>query len=117
MMERTNLPVKREDDGELLGFVAKDPTSWTARTIFGYVIARADTQTSAASIVRSKGLSILKGMWRFQDTDGEWYPCVLKETYENRVIVIRTNELGFQDPEHYKLVTIKDPSESNLVKA
>ena len=110
--------VLREDDGEALGFVTKDATAWAATTIFGYVLARTEDRPTAEMIVRSEGLLVLKSMWRYyDDKDHEWYPCIIKQAYENRVVVIRTNELGFQDTAHYKLVTLKNPSETNLQKA
>ncbi len=92
-------------------------TSWSAQTIFGYIFARVESRSDAEEVVRQQGLSLLKGMWRYQDTDNEWYPCIIKQAYENRVVVVRTNEMGFEDAKHYKLVTIKDPNDSLLVKA
>lgn len=111
------IPIIREDDGELLGFIEQRHASWSAQTIFGYVFARVETKAEADMVVRTQGLNMLKGMWRYQDADNEWYPCIIKQAYENRVVVIRTNELGFQDPEHYKIVTIKNPTDSVLLKA
>ncbi len=114
----TKTPINREDDGELLGFIKQSHGGWSAQTIFGYVFARADNRAAVEEAVRSQGLSILQGLWQYFDKkDKHWHPCVLKETYENRVIVIRTNEMGYQEPDTYKLVTIIDPSETNLVKA
>jgi len=114
----TKTPIIREDDGELLGFVEKSSAGWTAQTIFGYVFARSDTQAAVEEVVRSQGLNILQGLWQYFDKkDRVWHPCILKEAYENRVVVIRTNEMGYQDPDTYKLVTITNPTETNLVKA
>lgn len=116
-MTSTHIPIFREDDGELLGFIGKDHASWKAMTIFGYVLARVEDEASAESIVRSDGQSSLKGMWQYKDSDGEWYPCILKQAYENRVVVVRTNELGFEDQNQYKLVTLKHPTDDVLLKA
>jgi hypothetical protein len=111
------IPVIREDDGELLGVVDRDKTSWMAQTIFGYTFARAESQAAAEDVVRSEGLQVLQGVWHYYDReDRAWHPCVLKEAYEARVIVIRTNELGYQDLDHYKHVVITNPSDTNLVK-
>lgn len=115
-MNRNKIPVIREDDGELLGFIANAQGSWTAETIFGYVIVRVETRAQAEMVVRTEGQSVLQGMWRYMDDDKEWYPCRIKKVFENRVVVIRTNELGFQDAENYKLVTLTDPTESVLMK-
>lgn len=112
------IPIIREDDGELLGYVEQDTAGWSAQTVFGYVFAR-DTQRQAVEeAVRAQGLSLLQGVWQYFDKDDkEWYPCVLKEAYQRRVVVIRTNAMGYQDPDDYKLVTLINPTETNLVKA
>lgn len=111
-------PIIREDDGELLGYVEQSHGGWAAQTLFGYVFARADNRAAAEEAVRSQGLNVLQGLWQYYDKkDKRWYPCVLKEAFENRVVVIRTNEMGYQEPGTYKLVTINDPSETNLAKA
>lgn len=86
--------------------------------MFGYVIDRTINQVAAEHIVRESGSEILKGTWRYYDeNEHDWFPCVLKEIYENRVVVIRTNELGFQEQESYKLATLKDPDDTKLQKA
>jgi hypothetical protein len=112
------IPVIREDDGELLGFVADDATGWTAQTIFGYVFARSKDRALVENAVREQGLSMLMGVWQYYDTDDKtWYPCLLKEVFEKRVIVIRANEMGYEDPDTYKRVVILNPNETNLVKS
>ncbi len=118
MNREGKIPVLREEDGELLGFVSRDISGWSALTVFGYRMARTEDRAAAETVVRSEGLLVLKGMWRyFDEHDKDWYPCVLKEVFENRVVVIRTNEMGFQDTSHYKMVTLRNPSETMLVKA
>lgn len=111
-------PIIREDDGELLGFTEKGSAGWTAQTIFGYVFARSDNETAVEEAVRSQGLLVLQGLWQYFDKkDHAWHPCILKEVFETRVVVIRTNEMGYQDPDTYKLVTITAPNETNLIKS
>lgn len=112
------IPINREDDGEMLGFIVKDSTGWEAQTIFGYPLAHTEDKESADQVVRSQGLNSLTGLWQYLDKDdGAWYPCILKEVFENKVTVIRTNTLGYQDPDDYKMVTIVKPSETNLIKS
>lgn len=118
MNSHAKIPVNRADDDELLGFVIQDKLGWIAQTIFGYEIARASDESAAARIVREQGLSFLTGIWQYLDPDDrDWYPCVLREVYEHRVIVMRTNKMGHPDPDDYKVVTIKEPSELNLAKS
>lgn len=112
------IPVIREEDDELLGFIEHEAAVWTAQTIFGYVFARVANQNAAEAIVRERGLSVLDGVWQYFDkSDKAWYPCRLKEVYELRVVVIRTNEMGYEDPDTYKHVTIIGPNDTNLVKS
>lgn len=107
----------REDDGELVGVVARDKTSWLAQTIFGYTIARTDSRSDAEKILLEKGLSSLLGMWQYFDPDEkDWFPCVIQEVYEVKVVIARTNEYGIEEPDAYKHVTLMNPSEENLVK-
>lgn len=114
----TKIPIIRQDDAELLGFIDQDSAGWTAQTLFGYVFARDDNKESVEQAVRAQGLTILQGVWHYYDKDEKaWFSCVLKEAFENRVIVIRTNAMGYQDPDDYKVVTLVHPTETNLVKA
>ena len=111
-------PYFREDDNELLGFIAHDGTSYQALTIFGAQISRSATRVEAENILRDRGLTYLMGIWQYYDKeDKDWFPCVIKEAYEHKVIVNRTTELGFQDPDDYKQVLLEDPTENDLVKA
>lgn len=117
MNREQKIPINRADDGELLGFVVKDRTGWQAQTIFGYAFARTHDQSSMEQVVREQGLSILTGVWQYLDEDDkQWHPCVLKEVNPSQVTVIRTNVMGYQDPESYKFVIIKDPDETKLIK-
>lgn len=110
-------PIHREDDNELLGFVVGNGASWEARTIFGYAIERTADRASAERIVREEGLVSLMGVWHYYDRDDQqWHPCILKEAYESRVVVVRTNQMGYQDPDDYKRVVITNPADTNLIK-
>lgn len=122
MIRRVNhnqkIPINREGDGEPLGFIVKDSMGWESQTIFGYPIAHTEDKESADQVVRTQGLYSLTGLWQYFDKDDKaWHSCIIKEAFENRVIVIRTTDLGYQDPDDYKIVTINKPSETNLIKS
>lgn len=118
MNNTQKIPINREDDGELLGFIAQGTAGWEAQTIFGYLIAHTSDKEAADQVVRTQGLYYLTGLWQYFDKDDKaWHPCIIKEAFENKVIVIRTNDLGYQDPDNYKIITIKNPSDTNLVKS
>jgi hypothetical protein len=111
-------PFYDEDTGEFLGFIVNDGTGFELQTIFGYLIARADSLKEAQRTLYSVGSEYLKGIWQYYDKDDkEWFPCVIKKAYEHQVIVNRTNSLGFQDEGNTKQVILDDPGDSELVKS
>ena len=112
------IPLYREDDNKLLGFIVQDGAGWRAETVFGYSISRVPTRAGAEAILEELGADYLKGVWQYFDNDEQqWYPCVIKQAHERQVTVIRTNAMGYQDPNDYKLVVINDVDETRLVKA
>lgn len=118
MLKAKRTPYYRIDDNELLGFLVDDGDSWQAQTIFGYQISRTESRKAAENILLEKGLSFLTGVWQYYDKDDhDWFPCVIKEAFEQKVIVNRTTELGYQDPDDYKQVIIESPTENDLIKS
>ena len=114
----TRVPFYKKDDKALLGFVVYDVTGWQAQTIFGYCIARVTSERDAQRVLSEQGASILTGIWQYFDRDDQqWHACILKDASEHTVTVIRTNDMGYQEPDTYKLYTIKHPTENTLVKA
>lgn len=110
-------PIYREDDDEHLGYVVRDDVGWQAQTLFGYTITRTETEHDAEVAVRERGLSFLMGVWQYLDKDDrDWHTCIIKEANPTRVIVIRTNVMGYQDPDDYKLVTLHKPTDETLIK-
>lgn len=111
-------PLYRDEDNEFLGLLVKETTGWSAQTIFGYTIARTETEKEAKEVIFERGLTYLEGVWQYYDKDDhDWFPCVIKEANEHRVTVIRTNVLGYQDPDDFKIVILKEPTDQNLVKS
>lgn len=112
-----SFPIYRDDDDELLGYVGEATSGWVAQTIFGYTIERTTDEAAAERVVREQGLSYLMGVWQYYDRDdGDWFPCVLKEVQERQVTVVRTNTMGYQDPDDYKRVVLRQPTEQQLTK-
>ena len=111
------IPINRKDDHELLGYVVNDHNSWVAQTIFGYTIERTTSQAAAEKVVKSRGLSFLSGVWQYLDpSDKEWHTCVIQEAFETQVKVMRTNAMGYEDPDDRKHYVVKHPSETTLIK-
>lgn len=116
--KKNSLPVLHPDTENLLGYVSEDTSSWQALTVFGYQIARTETKQAAQEILLKEGVSFLQGTWQYYDKDDKnWFPCVIKEALENKVIVNRSTELGYLDPDDFKQVIIENPTENDLIKA
>src|SRR5690606_11670042 len=83
----------RDDDGTLVGVIARDATSWLAQTIFGYTIARTTSRKDAEEVLLRSGLSSLRGVWQYFDADEkEWFPCVIQEANEKKsCLPVRTS--------------------------
>jgi len=117
MVRKNIIRIYSEDDDALLGCIVDDGSTWQAVTIFGYLISRTASRHEAEAVLRERGPDFLKGIWQYYDKeDNDWFPCIIKQAFEQRVIVNRTNNLGYQDPEDYKQVVIEDPSENDLIK-
>ena len=110
-------PIYDEDKKEIIGYLVKDHSSWDAQTIFGYTITRAETEAAAVAALHNQGRNYLKGVWQYYDKDEhEWHPCTIQSASETLVTVVRTNPMGYQTPESYKLVILKHPDENSLIK-
>ena len=118
-MNTEKTPIIRSDDDELLGFIVQiSAGSWEARTVFDYIITRTTDRQSAEETVRRDGLKFLSGIWQYYDKDDyDWHPCVIKEANQTNVTVVRTNVMGYQDPDNYKLVVIESPDETRFLKS
>jgi hypothetical protein len=118
VLKKNKIPVYSIDDDSFLGFIINDNTTWQVVTIFGYLISRTQTEKEAHAVLQNVGPTYLKGIWQYYDKDDhDWFPCVIKRAFEQRVIVNRTNTLGYQDPDDYKQVVIEDPTENDLIKS
>lgn len=82
MSETSRTEVHRDDDGELLGYVAThDDGTARALTVFGGLVRTTPDADSAEAELRSVGLSVLAETW--------WYgsePAVLLEASPGRVV-------------------------------
>lgn len=117
MTDSSRIPFQLDEDSSILGYVARDTTGWIAQTVFGYTIARTPDQHAAEKVLIDRGKTYLEGVWQYLDKDDRnWYPCVIQEAHEHKVVVIRTNEIGYQTPEDYKHVTILNPTDEVLIK-
>jgi len=63
--------IRRDGDGELLGFVVAAADGWTATTVFGAAVADSLPDRDAAEdVVRAVGLASLAEPWDYTGEDG-----------------------------------------------
>jgi hypothetical protein len=116
MLPSNAQPIYRNDDNELMGYVAQIGSMWNALTIFGYSFSVVEDQTAAKHKVLSEGLSIMSRIWQYYDQDEKaWFSCRIAEARSDHVTVIRTNVLGYEDSTTSKFYTIEHPDVSNFV--
>ena len=117
MNTANKIPYFKGEEHEPAGYVVHKDGAWQAQTIFGLPITYTTSKEEAERILDERGLSYLTGVWRYFDKDEQdWFPCVITEAYETKVIVKRTNELGYDDPDLFKRVILLSPDESVLIK-
>lgn len=59
--------VRRDDDGELCGYVAPDEGRWLSMTVFRGVLGEFDDEHAARRDVESRGLAALAERWMLVD--------------------------------------------------
>ncbi len=82
--------VRRADDGELLGSVAKAADGrWAALAVFGGVLGARDAEAEARALVESEGLASLARRWFYRrSADDEWSVVVIQEAWPGRAILV-----------------------------
>jgi hypothetical protein len=89
------IEVRRDEDGELLGFV--EPTAdgrWRALAVFGAELATAPDQDAAVAEIEAAGLAVLADRWWFRDGE-EWLPAVIQEAAPGRVVAVVGDGIRF----------------------
>jgi len=89
--EPPGTPVRRADDGELLGCVApRDDGRWVAQAVFGGVIGIRDTAAEAGALVERDGLASLSWRWFYRPSPtDDWEVVVIQEAWPGRAVVVR----------------------------
>lgn len=91
--------IRREDDGELVGFVAPEGESahWQALTVFGGVLGEHHDAESARVQVEQIGMSSLAERW-WIDLGSGWEVCSLVEASPERLVVVRNHHCFDRTP-------------------
>lgn len=84
--------VRREDDDELVGFVAHEGGNarWQSRTVFGGLLGEHHDAESARAQVEQIGMSSLAERW-WIDLGTGWEACSLVEASPERLVVVRSH--------------------------
>ena len=72
--------IRRDEDGELCGFVDRADDGWMSLSVFGGTLAVLADRTTATAHVLERGLASLAEHWWLRDRpDGEWRAvCILE---------------------------------------
>ncbi len=74
------LPIRREDDDELCGFVRQVGTRHEALTVFHGSLGLFDEEADANSVVLNRALASMQDRWEFRASpDDEWQPALIQE--------------------------------------
>lgn len=87
-LERTDawVPHRREEDGELLGYLVPSSDKYVPVTVFGYVLGDPTDFEDAAEVLESVGMSYLAERWWLRRDDG-WLAVEIVEASPDGVVV------------------------------
>ncbi len=110
-MRREWTAVRRDEDDELMGYVAPDgDNGWRSMTVFGGLLGESVSFGDAVGEVESRGLSAMAETWWYRSPeDGRWVPAMLMEARPEEVRAW----VGAL-PDTPRAVTITDPGPDEL---
>ncbi|MFM2309325.1 MAG: hypothetical protein RLY87_1446 [Chloroflexota bacterium] len=83
------IPIHRDADHELVGFVIPVAHAWRAVTIFGGILDTCDTQHDARAVVLARGLKSLATHWQYYDVSADaWHTCLIQEASTTSVTIV-----------------------------
>jgi hypothetical protein len=83
------IPIHRDSDHELLGFVISVADRWRALTVFGGVLATFASRSEAHAHVVRRGLPSLTAHWQYYDAGADqWHTCLIQEANERTVTIV-----------------------------
>ncbi|MEV4312799.1 hypothetical protein [Actinocrispum sp. NPDC049592] len=81
------ITIRRDEDDEILGYLAPTGDEWLPLTVFHVALADPASQDDAEEIVRRDGLASLSDPWWVEDEQGEWVEARLQEAQPHRIRV------------------------------
>ena len=86
------IPIHRDADHEIVGFVIPVAHAWRALTVFGGILETCDTRDHATQVVLARGLKALAAHWQYYDVGADnWSTCLIQEASAASVTIV----LGF----------------------
>lgn len=80
--------MRRDDDGELCGFVLERDGAWLALTVFGGTLGTHLDRSSAEGHVLSDGLASLAERWSYRSSpEAEWQVVCIQEARPGWVLL------------------------------
>lgn len=105
---------RRDDDGELVGFLAPDGDQFTAMTVFGSPLAEPAERLDAEGVLDTCGLGYLADRWRLQVQDGQRIEVEIVEASPERVVV--KNVDFSSDLDHGHRIALPAPVAAQLTR-
>ncbi len=83
-------PVRRDEDGELCGFVVESDGRWRALTVFGGELGRHEVEADALRQVLDDGLASMAERWqlRRRGSDGAEIVCIQEASPEGVTLAL-----------------------------
>lgn len=94
-------PFHRDEDGELLGYLAEDEAGTTPLTLFGFPLGAPTDEGSATEVLQRRGLAVLADPWWLEEPDGGFRVQILSA--DPTTVTVARADYGFVPPDTKRL--------------
>lgn len=106
------IPIYRNEDSELVGYIKEAEDGWMALTIFNYPLSLGLSRDEATQFVREKGLAVLLEPWEYYDESlNNWLKCIMVEVSKDSVKIAKFDGIY---PDYTNTQLIKNDPEKKL---
>ena len=81
----TTITVRRDDDGEVLGYLRPVGENWQPMTVFHAELAEPTSREDAEDVLRRDGLSSLSDVWWVERGPDDWQEARIQEARPDRL--------------------------------